>query len=989
MGPPTAAFTSVSPKIVVAAQQNIEWGRVPQIDLAFKITPQANAVTCLALDDLGDPLPNESVTIAGGSPAVRVWFHAPNICALRVVGACTVESVTGFALLALVRMTDWKPVQLSPVVPLAFDAPSNGEGLAFHRLSVARSYTPSAPLLGVFLDPDPAQFLAALKGDAGDVNKGILGRLAKMMASTLPPAPAQSQYQFPETAPDGPWPVGPVMLMSAGLDNWLALALGLGSTEDERQARAPDGPAAAAVPPSDFLMPIRAAQVAFDYMVTADFDSPVRFGAAPKISLAAVANPPSFPVDAPDSLTATRADFPVGTPRRLRPANRDEAYLDEVQLKWKRDQSGVPYAFAVAAAYPGRAPALLNTRRANSFAPFLPVRRPQADADEAQFHSHIDRQCPVPVTQAASPATTNYSCAHVDVFGRWSAWSNAAYACVATGPHMPGVLRVTPSGDMKSADVEWNWDSSDRALNQIEFRAGFFIPVKAPKPDPNQPAFVLDTQLPIKNLLSPADTAAALAAPVNPPAPPIPNDPLPTPPEPPRYRTTIQLPPPDFSKGVQLNLMVFARAAEKVDPASWSRFAGPASAVLADPTPPPPPAIGPPLRWTSIPDARNTARALLTFPAVAGARGYAVYRCSETAIRAAAGLPAPAQRTAIARRIELNSAISRLDYQNLFLRINATLFPDPHIEVEISGDSLVLYAYYVTAINQNNVESTPSPITFVGVPRRLTPPTPVLQTIPGSPNILRVPVDTNYDFVSLYRCKSLNLAKDVALMGPPVATQTPPAFILSVDTGNIGSNIAFGLAGATTGGAPPAPAATPAAVAAPPVINIEFKDNPLPGWQPYYYRVVARSNPALAAGWLPASSTPSRAAEVYVLPPDPPDLQPESVTRPPLGQGLIVSVRSKADIRTSPLGDHRLEFFALVFTPAIAPGQAPDVATTLSSLTAAVSRSDRDANGRWGYTCKIGIATNIVVRLTDPAGRVTELRPALPPVFTRGGPSPL
>src|ERR1035437_5925017 len=976
--PPFTPFASLTGPITVKAQQDLEWGRIPQIDLSFQITPQGLAVTCYSLDDLGEPLPNESVTIPAGTAPVRVWFHAPNICALRVMGPCAIAAVTGFSLLALARKDGWTRCAWSPEVPLAFDALSaDAKSLSLDRLQKAQANTPGAPPPPVGLtwrDLNPSLFLTALEDPSDNAilspPKGIIGRLSQMMAATIPPAAPQSEYKFSEPDVDGPveWPVGPVMLMSASMDNWLALALGLGSTEVEPQAR----------PIPGYITPVRAAELALDYMVTADFDSVTRsiLGLQTPLQLAAIANPPSFPVRQPESLSAASADFPAGTARRLRPTEQDDLYLDEVQLKWKRDQSGAPYAFAVAAVYPGRQLALLNPERANSYTPFLPVSRTQSDMEDSQFLTHIDRKCPVPLTKAASPATTTYYCAHVDVFGRWSAWSQAAYTNKATDPHTPGVLRVTPAADLKSAEVEWNClrtsqakpDDSDRRLNQIEFRAGFFKP--GSKPDPNQPLFALDTQLPFKNLLDPPQTAAALASP-------LPTDPNDIPPPPPRYSTTIQLTSIDFKQGTnnQLDLVVFARAAEGVDPSNWSLFSAPAVAGLADPTPPSAPSIGALLRWTSVPDARNVARALLAFPAVPDATGYAVYRCSETAIRSAAGLPVPGGRSAQLRRNEMAPVVLRPEIQDLFLRINTTLFPDPHIEVEISGDSRVLYAYYVTAISQNNVESAKSAVTFVGVPQRRTPSTPELQAIPGSPNTLRVPVGDNFSSVSLYRCRSKDLAKDVALMGPPIATQTPPVTIIGDQTG---FDAAIPPMGEAQVGTPPIAAPVPT----PLLITIDFKDSPSPRWRPYYYRAVAQSAPAV--GWLSASSAPSRTAEVFVLPTQPPDLLLEATGKPPHFPGVVAQIHSSADVRSSPLGEHRLEFFALS-SPVVPIGKKPDKSTFLTAL--ALENSPRDANGRWSYSLSLPPCTNVVVRLTDPAGRVTESG-AIVRAFG-GGPIPL
>jgi hypothetical protein len=149
-----------------------------------------------------------------------------------------------------------------------------------------------------------------------------------------------------------------------------------------------------------------------------------------------------------------------------------------------------------------------------------------------------------------------------------------------------------------------------------------------------------------------------------------------------------------------------------------------------------------------------------------------------------------------------------------------------------------------------------------------------------------------------------------------------------------------------------------------------------------------------AAGLLPGRSRSSPAAEVLLAPPGPPDLQPVLLTllRPDAAGVTLyrVRVRSSAEIRVSPVGVHHLEILtvnrasvrpeetlhAAAELPAVPPLD-PAAPPAPGSLARDVS-AGADEAGRWLYQSFVPKQdAEVVVRLTDPLGRVSEQRAPL------------
>jgi hypothetical protein len=397
---------------------------------------------------------------------------------------------------------------------------------------------------------------------------------------------------------------------------------------------------------------------------------------------------------------------------------------------------------------------------------------------------------------------------------------------------------------------------------------------------------------------------------------------------------------------------LYARGREQVNPAVFSDFAPPGSARVNDPLPAEVPFIPPVILWTALPDATGMARARLTFPAVSHATGYVVYEASETALRELAGLGAP-NGDLITRATEVRSIAGTPAAVDAFTRVSREVFPGPAAEVRIPGTVDGLYLYTVASVTSEQVESARSEPLFVAVSRRLTPGTPRLRAraeadgvhirvegVPGAPTA----------GVALFRTQSEVLKVEPDLMGPPVVDEDDPTWAVA-------DNV-FTLVDPVT-----------------------------PSWRPYYYRAAAFGPNDPTNGRLPGRSASSGAIEVFIPPPDPPDLQPIEQQMTVDGTLVRIHVRSLAETRVTPLGVHRIEFLTVNrSTPTPTPTEharanlnvIPAIPAVPVEAAGTITRGPKDTTGRWLYESYVPVGDDeVIVRMIDPLGRVTEQRAAL------------
>jgi hypothetical protein len=260
---------------------------------------------------------------------------------------------------------------------------------------------------------------------------------------------------------------------------------------------------------------------------------------------------------------------------------------------------------------------------------------------------------------------------------------------------------------------------------------------------------------------------------------------------------------------------------------------------------------------------------------------------------------------------------------------------------------------WVASVTSEQVESDRSAPALVAVSRRITPGTPRLRAQAGAGGVhIRVegiqgPPTAN---VALFRTQSEMLVSDLDLMGPPVVDAGSPAWTV---TDNV----------------------------------FTLTDAVAPSWRTYYYRAVAFGPNDPIHGRLPGRSGPSGMVDVIIPPPDPPDLQPIEQLVTSSGTLVRIRVRSLAETRITPFGVHHIQFLTVNRSTPF-PTQTEHAAADLNVIpgtpspaveaAGTVTRGPRDATGRWLYESYVPVGDDeVIVRMTDPLGRVTEQRAAL------------
>jgi hypothetical protein len=958
---------SLPVNITITTDFTFEWGAIPLIELVCTASPAAGASLRLqALDDHLDPLVGEQVIVSATQP---VRFHTPNICALRIIGNGTVSNFELFTMSTYANDGGWElietvglPFHLNETPDPVYDSreqgfpsvPKSGFEASRDRLIIgvlmALSPPNSAPdglPVPNWPEPDLNELLFAMR-EAPD---SPLQLIREMLETVDPSSFEQAQIDYRRSiSTDGfsqpgtgvssepgeaQLAVSPLMLISAGTDNWTSLSLGFGTTTFAHTA----------VPDPKVIVPDRLPAPEFDYMVSATYHLP--FGL--EINLAAIAALARVLPIPPNALAAE-------TYQRQRPVTRDGVYGEDVSLRWLRvPRQAPPHGYALAIRFGGGTPEILNEKQTStSFTPFLPAQRPDGDINDELFVHFVDTMRDVPLTGSR---TDHYLAAALDVFGRWSAWRVTNFTVNATPPLRPQILSggfdlniPAASGRAIPADldIELAWDWEDRSPQEIQLVGAFYDPagtppVSAPGGLQFTPGGPLSTAATISFSTAGVPTLNAGSGSV------IELTPEPGDGESRRYKVVLTGYTADFTSTSRLAYAIYVRGRERVNPAVFSDFSPPGSARVNDPLPADVPVVPPVIHWTALPDATGIARARLTFPAVAHAAGYIMYEASETALRDLAGLNAP-DSDLITRATEVLSIAGTPAATDAFARVGREIFPAPVAEVRLPGTVDGLFLYTVASVTAEQVESERSAPMLVAVSRRITPGTPRLHARAEADGIhIRVESvpEAPAAGVALSRTQSDVLAVDLDLMGPPVVDPDSAAWTIAANV--------FTLTDAVS-----------------------------PSWRPYYYRAVAFGPNDAANGRLPGRSGPSGAVDVLIPPSDPPDLQPIEQLMTASSTLVRIHVRSLAETRVTPLGVHHIEFLTLdrsvpVPTPTLHARADLNVipATPASPAEEAgtVTRGPRDVNGRWLYESYVPADDNeVIVRMIDPLGRVTEQR---------------
>jgi hypothetical protein len=951
----------------VAGSAVMEWGRIPLIELRCNAVPSpGSSLTLQALDDRGKPILGERVVVTA---TIQVRLRTPGICALQVFGSGNILNAVGFKMTDLANDSHWElietvglPVTSGQVQNVIYNtglqghpgALESGLEAAKDRLNIALALyrpppatDPSGGAAPAWPAPPLAQILSEVRDGPNSPLSMILEMLGKVDPVSIDLTQAKFEKEFKGTGLRQPGGLPPadsasnkvklasMVLLSAAVDGWTALALGFGTTDFPTQKTDPIS--GVAVAPQAF-------SPAFDYMVTADYILPLGF----KLTVGTIASPPRFPTQPP-------APFSASVLRRHRPLKTDLAAGVDIALTWNRLPRQVPpQGYALAIRQDGGAPKVLNQlRKGVGFIPYVPARRPDGNLTneiKAQFLDLFRLQ------PLVGSRTDTYLGAATDIFGRWSTWATVPQNAAPDLPTVPHILEVrfvlnvsaAPGREIPATlTVDFIWDFQDRSPSKVEFRGTFFAGLTPPAAPPagfqhipGGPAgSAIIVAIPATGPLSVTGGGSAVQLPAQP------DDA-----ESRRYRFTITGLTADFTSNSRLRYAVFGRASEAVNPALLSAFSSPSVTQTRDPLPPTVPPLVPEIHWAALPDASGTARARITFAAATAALGYVVYEARESAVRAAAGLPAPTEGNLEARAAEVFLAAETPAALDAFTRVNTALLPAPEAEVELPGASTGFFVFKISAISAEQVESQLSKAVLVAVPQRISPGTPRLRAGPNALGTVDIVVEPGPGSaptgIALFRSNATNPPPDVDSMGPAVFASGDPAWQI-------------------TGGV------------------FRLTDPITPSWRPYFYRAVAVGPDDRDHGRRSGRSKAAGPVEVFVPLKTQPDLTDlaQLVTVHDLVQ---VTFRSSADIARSPIGAHHLRVSTIGESAGVpvehlqAEADLPDIGPLTPPVPedpGQILRGARDAAGRFLYEVFVPKGDkDLRVRLVDPAGRASELR---------------
>ena len=739
------------------------------------------------------------------------------------------------------------PLKTSEISPASYVASIDGEGLARQRLEKALSQLGPPPALpgfsGSFAWPKATadDLIAAVR-----FPKGLVAKVQEVL-ERAEPVPSvlgwQAQQEVkvatnflssgPLSDPDPNEIEGtglqiiPLALMAAATDPLISVALGFGTSvasvtfSSFPHAREPG-----------WLMPSGYGFPNVDTFITVNYLLPD--GADWKWTTLMAVVPPPIPTEQKPSVPSSFAAVPCHyippnepnpskrRPLRTPPEGTDGPFRQDVRLTWNLNADDVPGGFVLACARGGNnAAQILNQQEGNHVMPLLPAQRTDGDAATEKQVLFVDVGSEVPLS---GNRTDKYYCAALDVFGNWSeGWAQTPFSLQAEPPQIPAIISLsvqlsplkpgpdpTPRKMQATLKGTWSWNIQDRTPLKVEFAGVFFDPLDGPPSAPgstpavsfvvdftmNPPAPVVDTEANGTKGTAGIVNRYEFAPPQLPPTDILRRFPgLPWQEFAPKFTPT----PPidiDFTKHPEQHLALYARAWETVDPGVVSSWSLPATTVAFDPVPPNPPAFDAVLLWSAMADAMGVARATISFPAVPYATGYVVYEADDISLLDAAE-QAPTSNDPNSRlsQLALLFATQEEKTRDVFRRVFRDAIPEPKIEVALPGLLTGIRVYRVVAVSATQVESSWSAPVYVAVPRRLTPMAPELQVRVLTPanqarrvNIVVLPATKGATTarVEIYRTTSAELATDVDLMGPPVATlKVPPEHYIGPSTNRV------------------------------------------------------------------------------------------------------------------------------------------------------------------------------------------------------------
>ncbi|WP_254054562.1 hypothetical protein [Roseovarius sp. EL26] len=457
-----------------------------------------------------------------------------------------------------------------------------------------------------------------------------------------------------------------------------------------------------------------------------------------------------------------------------------------------------------------------------------------------------------------------------------------------------------------------------------------------------------------------------------------------------RYRVTIPGFSLDYAGSPHVGLALRARLREALPPGRSGSY-GPRSKLTyaSDPRSRPTQIIDI-VRLASLPDAKGECHAIVEWQPVPGADGYILYQSTETRMLASRGMSEALPGVTLSTRLTtLKNAFTASPDRRDFNRVNKTLLTGTNLDVALPRGSQAIHLFVVIPISVGGVEG-PWPsgpdadeamIPYVA-PRLANPAPPTIEAQrierPGG-FAARIRIETRPASgarpgrVDIYRTRVADAARQLDSMGPPLASLT-------------GSTASW-VAGTDTNGTETW------------ITDITGEDEPGGSWKPQWYRAIAWGLDDPQRGVRKGRGRPSPAVAVVVPPDGPPPLSPPVLSWPGGGNigDILVSTISTAPIMPTSLGPHvlsaevRLDGDPQPHYYTIAPGAGDDPlnpgqklpgATPLDLISEVPEMSQTalwrepdglDRNYRL-FIRRPGPmpAGSILLRMTDPLGRVTE-----------------
>jgi hypothetical protein len=941
--------------------------------VGFEATPATGSILVMAPYDL------RGMTIPGlvfeTNYAQSSFFISPGMAGLRVIGQGTVSIVVGVDQQVYANLPDWEIIQAVGLptepadllnaayasgAPQGFDiAATTGVIAAEERMALSHFFQAAPPASGdptfpvpVWPKSNPAQYIKNLRSGTNmfpiivnclqNSNDAIPAQMQSAYTETVNNLDGIIQANIPGQTPDPTQTstvdikVVALSMMSVCTDSDAALALGYGTVDIPLMdaiaevlayyAGMRTNPGVSVLERAIGEVITAESLIPYDYMVTAQYVLP--FGLT--LQLAALSQP-SVPVQPVTGFNAALLNSHAVL-------TRDTGAEVAVELTWNEGLD--PQAVGLLVDRPGGQPQYLNTARpthVGGYNPYLglPPTPPPPNPDPSDLLPNLqDAAGTAPVEGSA---TTRYLVAAIDVFARWSAWTEADITLNASSVTAPGLGNVKwIAGTLPSSgtqvpyslqmEILWNW--ADRSPRQIAV-SGNFVPLGTGlgpayltglgmnNDQAAGPTLVLSwdysgfdpttvapgTILPTVDGAHPGSTVSL----VNDVSGVANNQVM-------HYLVTVPGFTLDYANSDQIALAIYLTATERVRPGLWSSPIDP-NAPPAPPAPtstwigrvavannPLPPTLNfnpPEISWTALPDAYSLAHGVLSWSGGGPAAGYMVWEATESGLLGLLGAPDPNSTGSLVTR---GTALKALVENNFnaslqgFTRLNTDPITETSYEVEIPGNTAVLYCYMVSAVSSQGVETqrtaANSPIAVFGVPQRVVPQLPRMRLrgsdagITNGIQVIALAVEgdvlTGRVIVAgyrVFRCRSAALSADAGLMGPPVFLETDPGWTPYSETPLWGGTTATGFS----------------------ILDTDAT----PSWWPWCYRVQAIGVQDLTNGMYSGKSLPSQVQSAYNEPPNPP-----LIGNPTLAQGsgaALITFTSDLPIPASPLGPSLVE----------------------------------------------------------------------------------